>query len=638
MYRKKALQLLGKAPLMFTIPLNGDNYEAQIERAHAHGATHITIGGFPFEYDDFLPDNSDPYPNWSQGNFSLFRVFPPDGIAEHMPSRLLEQNRAYLDSRVEAIRRLGMRIIINGSEPLWLPESVYEAHPNWRGVQCELGRIATKPYWSPSIDDPEMLDLYRESARLFCASYPETDRFSFWTNDCGAGLPWSAYSYPGMNGPTKYRQRDPGERIAGWLDSIRQGAIDAGSQALVNVHSFSFPPAELAAVRAKLGENLYLNNVNGSGERISGGGANSGGGVVGTQTNPVQGHFSRPAFVEGLQKVFALGDGRMRSIGLGGSNIEESYELIEAFLDNPGQGVINQHEILLKAARAQAGKTGAELLFKAWSEVEKAVHCTAQLRQRGVSLSITFGLTASRWLVRPLVPEPHKLTDDEMAYYRGMLFSCDTPKEEENLCNILGKPVFIGDSVVWMTRWCIDEAQRHLKAATSLVDEIPQTDDVEIVARRACYRARIEALRLVFECGRLTIMYQHALDTAHFPRFGNNPLDFDDNIQFDQRALELRKIARMDLDNTMELIDLLRAFKPNQVLAQAADSTGESVFIYGPDLIEKLQRKRAIMLHHWHDYERLYPTSKRYEFEPLPRWQSDYVMGVSENEAGEETR
>jgi hypothetical protein len=619
MYRQQTAALLKDTPLVFSIPLQGEDYEAQIVRANDHGATHIAIAGLPFAYDALLPDNRDPYPNWSQGSFSLFRVFPPEGVAEHLPADLLERNRAYLDARIGAMRRHGLRLVVNGAEPLWLPESVYEAHPRWRGVQCELGRIAAKPYWSPSIDEPEVLDLYREASRRFCECYPETDRFSFWTNDCGAGLPWSAYSYPGMNGPMKHRQRDPGERIAGWLEAIRQGALDAGAAVRVNVHSFSFPPAELAAVKARLGEHLYLNAVNGLGKSIAGAGASSGGGVVGAQTNPVQGHFNRPDFVASLQKVFAPGDGRMRSITMGPGTADETYVLIEAFLKQPGQGAVHQQVVLLEAARRTAGADGAERLLQAWSEVEQAVHGLAQLRQRGVSHSLALGVTTSRWLVRPLVPEPLKLTDEETAHYRGMLFSCDSPEVNANLCHILGKPVFIGDSVVWMARWCIDEAQRHLRTALALVDGIPSAQDPETPGRLALYRARIEALRLVCECGRLAILYQHALDTAHLPRFGANPLDFDDNILFDQRALDLRKIARMDLDNTLELIDLLRGFGVNEVIAQATDPAGETVFRFGPDLIANLERKRAIMLRHWHDYERLFPTSKRYEFEPTPR-------------------
>lgn len=622
MYRTKAREALQDTPLTVSLPLDGADFKDRIALAYDHGATHLAIGGLPARYDEFLPDNTDPYPNWSQGAFSLFRVLPPEGVAPFMPDELLQRNLDWLDERIAAAREFSLKIVVNGLEPLWLPEAVYEAHPHWRGVQCELGRIATKPYWCPSIDEPEVRALYREAARSLCERYPEIDRLSFWTNDCGAGLPWTTYSYPGLNGPQRYRLRDPGERIAGWLSAIRQGTLDAGAGVIVNLHSFSFPPAETAAIRAKLGPNLYLNSVNGNGEQITGGGANSGGGVTGTPTNPVQGHFDCPAFVEGLQRVFSKPDGHMRAITLGGSVMDESLLLLRAFLDNPGPGILDAQAVVVAAARQLAGNDGADQLVRAWDRVQKAVHCVHQLRQRGAHMSLAFGVTASRWLVRPLVPEPEKLTEQEKAHYQPMLFSADSEQANINLCEILGKPVFIGDSVVWMTRWCIDEAQKHLIAARGLVAKILAGDlTAEQQQALRLYQTRIDALRCVTECARLTVMYQHALDTAHIPRFASNPLDFDDNIQFDQRALELRKIARMDLDNTLELIDILRAFDHNEVLVQAASEERETVFAYGPDLVDKLQRKRQIMLAHWHDYERLFPTSKRYEFEPVPREQ-----------------
>lgn len=626
-YRYKAREELGNTPLLLSVPLDGEDYRDHIALAYDHGATHIAIGRLPRRYDAFMPDNKDPYPNWSQGALSLFRVMPPDGVRPFIPADLVEHNLDWLDQRVSTAREFSLRIVINGIEPLWLPEAVYAAHPHWRGVQCELGRIAAKPYWCPSIDEPQVLSLYREATRMFYERYPEIDRFSFWTNDCGAGLPWSVYSYPGLNGPQKYRLRDPGERIAGWLGAIRQGSIDAGGDVIINLNSFSFPPAELAAIRAKLGPHLYLNSVNGHGDKISGGGASSGGGVVGTSTNPVLGHFDQYEFAERLQAVFAEPDGLMRSITLGKSVARESSVLLRACLDQPGTGVVDAQKAVAAAAQKLVGSVGADRLVRAWRRVQKAVYGLNQLRQRGVSFSLAFGLTASRWLVRPLVPEPHKLTEQETSHYRSMLFSADGDAINANLCEVLGKPIFIGDSVVWMTRWCIDEAHKHLAAAQKLVEEL-LTEELTEEQRETLrlYHARIRALHCVTECGRLTIMYQHALDTARIPRFAANPLDFDDNIQFDQRALELRKIARMDLDNTFELMEILEAFEHNQVLAQAETHDQESVFLYGPDLVDKLRRKREIMLAHWHDYERLFPTSKRYEFEPVPREQP---LGIS---------
>ncbi len=622
MYRVKAQQALPDTPLIFSVPLDGEDFRDHIALAYDHGATHIGIGRLPRQYDAFMPDNRDPYPNWSQGALALFRLTPPEAVVPFIPSEIVQRNLAWLDQRVAAVRQRGLKLVVNGIEPMWLPEAAYQAHPRWRGVQCELGRIASKPYWCPSIDEPQVLELYRESARLLCQRYPEIERFSFWTNDCGAGLSWTTYSYPGLNGPTESRLRDPGARIAGWLEAIRQGSIDAGASAIVNVQSFSFPPAETAAIRAKLGTHLYLNSVNGEGQRIAGPGANSGGGVVGTPTNPVLGHFDRRAFVEQLQQVFSKPNGHMRSIAMSESTLAESLQLLRGVLDHPGEGVLEAEAVLLQAAREVAGAAGGDRLVRVWNRVQLAVHALAQLRQRGVSMSLSFGSTSSRWLVRPLVPQPHLLTAAEKAHYRPMLFSADGEDINANLCEILGKPVFIGDSVVWMARWCIDEAQKHLNAARDAIVTLLK-DELTDAQRRVLelYRDRIRALYCVAENGRLTIMYQHALNIAHIPRYGANPLDFDDNITFDQRALELRKIARMDLDNTWELIELLGRHEVNEVLAQGMTPEQETVFMYGPNLIELLETKRAVMLAHWHDYERLYPTSKRYEFEPTPREQ-----------------
>jgi len=68
--------------------------------------------------------------------------------------------RLYLREQIEIAKRHGItRAVTGGPEPCWLPEAVYEEHPTWRGAQCELGRIARRPYFAPAIDDPEVLDL-----------------------------------------------------------------------------------------------------------------------------------------------------------------------------------------------------------------------------------------------------------------------------------------------------------------------------------------------------------------------------------------------------------------------------------------------------------------------------------------------
>lgn len=607
----------GNAPSMPPVPDHMENVifavssenelDAEFVRlASEVGATHVQLGGLPFQYDAFLPDNSDPYPNWAQNSLSLFRICPPPALAEFMPSDIIARNQRVLDERIALLREQGLKAIYNGMEPLYLPEEVFREHPNWRGGQCELGRIAIDSYFTPNIDDPEVRDLYREAARLLCERYPEIDFFKFWTNDCGAGLQWSTYQYPGVNGPTQYRQRGPGKRVSEWLQSIRAGASEAGSDVRIDLSTFSFPPAETEAMRCRFDENLYLKGVNGEGERMWSAGAGPGNsfhGLLLDLPNVVN-------YVRSLQKVFAPDAGLRRKLGVGGPT---SRLLLRSFLEDPGTGVVNEAEVLRRAAVEWGGEEHAETLVGIWRDIEKARHAISQVRQRGGVSPLT-GAVMGRWLVRPFVPRPEELTDEETAPYRDYIFSKAPDKDVDDLCVLLGKPVFTGSCAVWMARWALQEAVGTLRGAQQKAANIAETlveeaDPIELLS------ARIGAFACVLEDARLAIMYQHALDTADQPRYGRNVWDFDDNIYYDQRALTLRRLAREAVDNTTNLITLIESHEA-PLLGTSPTAETESVFHYGPDLADQLRHKREVMLDHWPDYESLYPTSREREYEP----------------------
>jgi hypothetical protein len=278
---------------------------------------------------------------------------------------------------------------------------------------------------------------------------------------------------------------------------------------------------------------------------------------------------------------------------------------------------VRKAAILAKVADQLYSKNCSEIVIEAWSSIEKARIAISQIRQRGIAAGVALSMNTARWLYRPLVPKPLELKEEEKVHYEPYLFSCASKEMDANLCFILGKPIFIGDSVVWMTRWAINDAVGTIKSATSTLDAaFAKCEDDSAKKRLDLMARRLKVWICVLENARLTIMYQHALDITRVPRFGANHLDFDDNITYDQRALELRKIAREELDNTMELVDLLEADDDNNLFDRAETKKEETVFTYGPDMVECLKRKMEIMLNHWQEYETLYPTSKVYEFEP----------------------
>jgi hypothetical protein len=101
-------------------------------------------------------------------------------------------------------------------------------------------------------------------------------------------------------------------------------------------------------------------------------------------------------------------------------------------------------------------------------------------------------------------------------------------------------------------------------------------------------------------------------------------MDYDENILYDQRGIQLRKIAREELDNTQELIEIIES-QPEPVVIHAHNADEESVFMLGPDLRGDLRRKMNIMLDHWQEYETLFPATKVWELEPKAHDSGDNV-------------
>jgi hypothetical protein len=168
-----------------------------------------------------------------------------------------------------------------------------------------------------------------------------------------------------------------------------------------------------------------------------------------------------------------------------------------------------------------------------------------------------------------------KLREDEKDYYEKFIFSVHGWEHDSNFGMILGKSVFNGESVMWMSRWCIEEAMAALDSARnsvkSIIADMGDTGDKAFLER---YEKRIGAFKCLANNARNTIMYQYALDVVDQPMLAPNIMDYDDNMINDYRSLRLRKIAREELE------------------------------------------KMSIMMAHWQDYEYLYPTCRVYEFEP----------------------
>ncbi|OPZ30036.1 MAG: hypothetical protein BWZ02_00866 [Lentisphaerae bacterium ADurb.BinA184] len=300
-------------------------------------------------------------------------------------------------------------------------------------------------------------------------------------------------------------------------------------------------------------------------------------------------------------------------------DFDEARAALEAYLAAPGQGSVKRAELALATAERLAGQAGAETLVGVWEQVSRAQQAIGQVRQKGFSHPFLACTMVARWLVRPLVPRPDQLTRQETAHYRDVMFATEANRDNPSFSLVAGKGVFRGESVTWMARWSLFEASQGLRAARGTVLGLAErAEDEAARVRMRLYAARIGVLACLAETVKNTIMYQYALDTAGQPQYGPNMMDYDDNIVYDMRTLNLRKIAREELDNIGLLVELIEA-APGKAIAYASAPDEENPFMYGPDLVAQLRRKMTIMMDHWQDYERLYPTTKVWDFEPPER-------------------
>lgn len=624
----QARKLLNGRELVLGIPQGQavrfcpEEYEAIMAFGAAYGATHAAVT-VPYQYTWFLPDNSDPYACWCN-NFTLFRVFPPKALQPFIPLKEAKRLQRLLRAQLEIARRHGItKAVSGGPEPCWLPEAVYDAHPNWRGAQVELGRIALRPYFAPAIDDPEVLQLYRDAMYELAKTFPEFDQFEMIANDSGSGIPWTTNLYPGMNGPLRHRHNEGGARLTNWLKAMQDGAAKAGVH--VRLHSWfhGMTPEFHESAVAKLRPGLFVRWSGVPGESWGGPGASFPGGIWST-FYPVLGMGSGHAFIGGLQGIYNNPDGDKArcSLGVDIYNLPLARLLIETFLENPGTGMVHCLETTLRAAKRITGSdSGAETLVSVWQSLGVVEAILQKVQQKGFGLVMPFCGVSMRWFTRPLVPQPEKLTDAEKAHYRKHLLSKDTEEELADYCRILGKPVFHGEGAMWMARWSLHDVANRLAGLRDTVQRLAaKAPDKTGHGILALFAARLGAASCLALTARNVIMYQYALDTARQPQFGPNPMDYDDNIMYDQRALGMRKIAREEADNVMALIGIIDSVKDQGgVLDHAAKPEEESVFVLGPDLLGDLRKKHRIMMAHWQDYERLYPATKVYDFEPDPK-------------------
>jgi hypothetical protein len=434
----------------------------------AVGATHLSAGHLPRKPRHELTDPTDPYLQWSFMHPCLFRYSTPAEVRVMTPPEYEREMRATLRQRAAVLRRHGLRGYLMMIEPHSLPEAVFAEHPAWRGPRCDQARRCRRPYFAPCIDHPEVLDLYRRAMRDLLRDLPDFDLFRFLPNDSGSGVCWSANLYNEANGPEACRGRRFGDRLAGFLQALIQGAADAGVKAKVFASPRGFSLEQLESCERAMPEGASL---------ARGGGGRMGMRFGGADADTAWGVRSVPDVVGALEHLSARVETTdVLSVSLpfptpcGQSGMDITLAVLRRFLASPARTINERAALLRVVAAEEAGEAVADDLVAVWHLIHDAMSALRFL-PFGPTL-IMLAAFAQRWLTRPLVAFPLELSADETAYWRPFLFQANTEAEAADLLDIQANRVIVGLTHARGCQHACEASRSHLASAAGLLDRL----------------------------------------------------------------------------------------------------------------------------------------------------------------------
>jgi hypothetical protein len=550
---------------------NEQDFKTVVAFAREIGATDVDISDLPKDRWQWF-DPADPYPNWSMRAAGILKIMVPPELRPAIPTNVAERSQAILAARGDILRKNGLNAFFHGCEPMWLPEAVYLAHPDWRGPTCQAPERSRHNYYAPDIDNPAVLALYRKATTDLCRIVP-IDNFDFLTGDSGSGLSWDPQLYTGPNGPAYCKDRPLADRKNSFMATIHDGAKGAGLDAAVAI----------STSRMRLVPSGWPLDV------ISAGDSDYG---WSSKVYPVVDIPDPVRFAEQLEAMFARPDAEWR-LGIPSLAFTSSFDLIRYYRRFSVKGPLQRAQALDTVAAGLVGEAGAANLTEAWQEIHDAILILQQIDNGGPILLL--GTVNQRWLVRPLVPYPLELQPAEKGY-RRFQFQGNTEENAANLMNLQGLYAISGDAGTNLAHDIFQHVLENLRDAhgklQALLASNGKPEEVKTLD------LRIQALILVVKNADITARYQDYLE--HFtPGWSLRP-----DRHGHPTVADGKNLVAEDEANTRDLINLIKSTnKP--LIAVAPSKAEEDVFQFGPDLLDQLDKKIEIEEAHLPDLYRL---------------------------------
>ena len=584
-----------------------EDFREMAAAAAEAGFTHISISELTARSRHQLTNNGeycsgyDFYPEYTAIFPGFFKFHVPKALAPFLPADYAKNNLEALAKRAAIAQEYGLKTSFFGGEPQWLPESVYEKHPHWRGPRCDVIQRSLQPYFAPCIDQPEILELYKEAGRVIAGAAPNLDTLGFLTNDSGSGLCWHEGLYPGQNGPAFCKSVPMQERLERFMDALTCGLKEKGQNPLVYFAFIGWSTRGLIKLygTSKAGSTLAIARA--------------------PQDKPVL-HENPLAILADLETANEAGAETV-VCGIEGSSFfskrrQVHSRMIKYFKESPSQNLIDRLAILRKSLDGILTGQNCDWLLNSWVGLEKALDVFSRL---GRANHFFYLHISQRWLTRPLVPFPLELTHEEKDYYAKHIFNVLGEKYEADLLDLHGGrwiSIIKTPAELWRAEQMCNYALDNLDAAVRNIGQI-LNNKCPPAAREYLEDslARIKMLSCFARNFKNIIKYQALLDSIkdrETSLAGINAGGGGSSIKNIRAVIaaemktagsQLNNIMRDEIENTREIIDLIQKSK-TPLLQLARTEKDENTFLFSPKIVEQLKAKIKIMIRHWRDPQR----------------------------------
>ena len=612
-------------------------FERKATLAKRLGATHVPItDGLPPATWQFQPAD-DPYPGWFIQRPDFLKLFPPVEVQPFVDLGYGRRVVALLEARCQILRRLGLKAHWASNLPQVMPEAFFAAYPQLRGPRVDQPNRSRVARFSPCVDQPETVRLYTEALKNLLARCPEIETFSFLTQDSGAGFCWVPALYPGVNGPSDCRERPMAERVASFLNALKDAAKQAGHDVEINLNPVAprqwmiptFSPEQLDAIVHRLPRGVAVQGREGpdgrpfAGLRASDAYARGafypvvglaipdlrwlrtgGGAAARAGAEPA---LARRLANEQAERVpEAAGDPaparRLISLRAEEAVLEFNARLFEATRASLGGNAVERLAALRAFAASEAGAAQADDLLAAWLLLDDAGR---RLDALDFGDMLQFGHVLNRWINRPMVPFPAELSAEEKRYYRRFLFQAKGEEQADNLIDIQAMRMYDGYGARLLFQRVIETVVPDVEGALGHIRRIGDAaSDPTVRARWDLFGRRLEAVVCLLHTADDMVGYQAQLDRVKGLGVKPEPNPVL-GTQSSWDRTDLLDLARREIDNTVRLRRLLQS-TPQPILDLAPSAEEETIMRLGPDLVAQLQHKIDLMNAHWKDYDRLF--------------------------------